>query len=157
MAEINTITVSGRWGADTDMRYSAKGNAILSGRLASAKPYGTFQEGEEDTSWFKVTIIIGHLAEFVHKYAGEKGMRVAVTGTIHLSSWTDREGNKRVDTVIMANQVIPLTTKQDEQVAPAKAQAASKPAPTKTAPKAAPAKLARNVPQAVEDDEDLPF
>jgi single-strand DNA-binding protein len=117
----------------------------------------------------------GKLAEIAGEYL-KKGSQVYVEGRLQTRKWQDKDGQDRYTTEVIANDMIMLSSKQDRPVgdyeAPADEEVAV-PAPNRRqASTGAPERpangsgaratsstraAARNVPQAIDDAEDLPF
>lgn len=164
MADFNSISISGRLGADPDCRFNDSGMAILSFNLAN----GIYKKGAENnthTTWYRCTIF-GKRAETMNEMLA-KGTKVIVQGTHSIRTYTDKEGNERQANEITVNDITLLGSRNDN--APQEADEA----PRKAAPqqqdgaraiptrRAIPAnRPARNQPVAVDergDDADLPF
>lgn len=101
------VSLLGNLGADPEARYSQKGSAITSFRVA-ANQVRTMPDGErqEHTEWFRVRAG-GRLAEFAQRLT--KGSRVLVVGRLEISHYQSREGEPRVGFDIWADEVINLS------------------------------------------------
>ena len=85
---MNSITISGRLGADPVKRATLTGKTVCSFSLAVRRPH------KKDVSdWIEV-VVYGQGAEFVCNYA-KKGDLIGVVGILTRRDYTDREGNKR--------------------------------------------------------------
>jgi len=160
--DLNKVMLTGRLGADPEMRFTPQGTAVTTFRVASNRPW---KSGDgvphEDTEWFRI-VAWDKLAEICNEYL-KKGTRVYIEGRLQTRSWDDRDtGEKRYITEVVAQDMIILTPKgQDEAAADASASPAAppqaepaRPASPAAPPQAAPAR--RNAPVPIDDD-DLPF
>ena len=107
---LNRVILMGRLTADPDYRTTQSGTAFARFRLAVDRDYQNPQ-GERQTDFLDV-IAWRSTADFVSKYF-HKGQLVAVQGSIQVSSYTDREGNKRRSWDIVADQVYFAEGKRD--------------------------------------------
>lgn len=98
---LNSVILMGRLTADPDYRTTQSGAALARFTLAVERDYA--QNGERQTDFLDVIAWRG-TADFVSKYF-QKGQLVAVRGSVQVSSYTDREGNKRRSWDIVADQV----------------------------------------------------
>lgn len=64
------------------------------------------------TEWHNIVAWRG-LAEIAQKFLS-KGSRVYVEGKLRTRSWDDKEGNKRMQTDVIAENIIMLDKKSDE-------------------------------------------
>ena len=95
---LNEINIMCRLCADPDFRYTQSGLPVTSFRLAVDRNYLT--NGERETDFLNV-VAWRNTAEFLSKYFN-KGQMVALTGRIEVRSWTDRDGNRRENVEIVA-------------------------------------------------------
>jgi single-strand DNA-binding protein len=179
--DLNKVMLTGRLGADPEMRYTPQGTAVTTFRVASNRSWNSSDgTAHDDTEWFRV-VAWEKLGEICNQYL-QKGTRVYVEGRLQTRKWQDKDtGQDRYLTEVVAQDMIILSSRNDrpggspEFDAPIDEEAAAAPAPSRrpapassnpaparagngsgTRP-AAPRAPARNVPQAVESDEDLPF
>jgi single-strand DNA-binding protein len=172
--DLNKVQMTGRLGADPEMRYTPQGHAVTTFRVASNRTWRS-QAGEtqEDTEWFRV-VAWNRLAEICNQWLS-KGSRVYVEGRMQTRQWQDQDGQARNTSEVVANDVIilegrregatsepasdpptdtalPPTTQPPRQARPAATRESTAPAPTKTAKVAS---LPRA--KATFAEEDLPF
>ena len=100
----NTVTLVGFVGNNPEVRTTQGGSAITSISLATSR---SFKDGEgnrqSETEWHQITCFNGTgkcVAEHV-----TKGAMIMVTGRIHYTRWTDKEGQTRYGCEIVADQV----------------------------------------------------
>ncbi len=107
---LNRVILMGRLTAEPDYRTTQSGAAMARFTLAVERDF-TGQNNERQTDFLDV-IVWRQRADFVSKYF-HKGQLVAVQGSIQVSSYTDREGNKRRSWDIVADQVYFAEGKRD--------------------------------------------
>ena len=91
------ITLTARLGAEPELRFSAKGTAIASMRLATSKRIKDPTTGEWSdgpTTWLGATAW-DQLTEQIAESALEKGTELIVSGDLHERSWTGKDGQER--------------------------------------------------------------
>jgi single-strand DNA-binding protein len=175
--DLNKVMLTGYLGADPEMRYTPQGSAVTTFRVASGRSWKSADgTPHEETEWFRC-VAWDKLGEICNQYL-TKGTRVYVEGRLRTNKWQDKEtGQDRYSTEVIASDMIILSSRQDrpaaggdyeapvDEEAPAprrpasSAPAQARPANGTSAPRPAPATRApaRNVPQAIDNDEDLPF
>ena len=101
---VNKVTLIGNLGRDAEIRNTGGGMAIANLRLATTDRRkaqdGTWQD---HTEWHAV-VAFGKTAEVMEKY-GKKGKMLYVEGRIQTREYTDKDGNKRWSTEIVANEI----------------------------------------------------
>jgi single-strand DNA-binding protein len=75
-----SITIVGKVGKDSEMRYTPNGQAITSFSVATNRRYNQNGESVNETTWFRVTTW-GKLAENCNQYV-KKGMDILVEGRL---------------------------------------------------------------------------
>lgn len=92
---VNSVTLAGNLTRDPQMRTTQGGMPILSMGIAVNDRRKNQQTGEwEDVPQFFDLTMFGKRAEAVSKYLS-KGMKIAVQGKLHYSSWETQDGQKR--------------------------------------------------------------
>ena len=172
--ELNKVQLTGRLGADPEMRFTPQGHAVTTFRVASNRSWRSSDgEAHEDTEWFRI-VAWNKLAEICNQFLA-KGARVYVEGRLQTRQWQDQEGQTRYSTEVIANDMIMLDTRRDASDTPAgepmpvPVVASIAPTTARTAPargaattrSAAGAKAAKVAPlprgKAAFEEEDLPF
>jgi single-strand DNA-binding protein len=182
--DLNKVQFTGHLGGDPEMRYTAQGSAVTNFRVASNRSWKDRDGGaHEDTEWFRV-VAWDKLGEICNQYL-TKGTRAYIEGRLQTRKYTDRDGQERYITEVIAQDMIILSsrgergqvpdTEGDNFEAPEEDGPAPAPAPARRAPVAAanaggrapapapgaarpPARSpARNQPQPIESDDDIPF
>ena len=135
----NTVILAGHVGSNPETRMTQNGAAITTLSIATTRSFND-NEGkrQSETEWHRITCFNGtgkQVAEHV-----SKGALVMVTGRIHYTRWTDKNGQIRYGYEIIAEQV--------DFLARAKDKAADQPAgsaglPLEEGSEEAPARTAR--------------
>jgi single-strand DNA-binding protein len=104
---LNKVMLIGRLGRDPEMRYTPSGRPVTTFSLATSRTWNT-SEGERrtETEWFTI-VAWGSLAEICKQYL-VKGQQVYVEGRLQTRHWEDNDGNKHSATEIVANEMIML-------------------------------------------------
>lgn len=149
MASLNKVMLIGNLGRDPEIRYTPDGSPVANFSLATTD-YWTDKNGtrQERTEWHNI-VAWTRLADLSKRFLS-KGRQVYVEGRLRTREWTDRDGNKRRTTEIIASQMVLLGARGES---PEQAQAAG-------APQAAPASYGESEPSIEErgiTDDDLPF
>ena len=138
---LNHIVMMGRLVRDPELR-KAGDTSVCSFRIACDRDYKN-KDGERDTDFVDV-VVWRQLAETVAKFFS-KGRMAVVSGRLQIRPWTDKNGEKRFSTEIVAENVYFGDSK------PKNGEGTANEA-------SAPGDVPENfVPQFDEDDEDLPF
>lgn len=156
MASVNKVILIGNLGADPETRYSPDGAAITNIRMATTEKWKDKGSGEmrEQTEWHRV-VFFGRLAEIAGEYL-KKGSPVYVEGRLRTRKWTDKDGNERYTTEIVADNMQMLGSREgaaadfDEAGAGAPSRAPS----GRDSGGRAPSKPAPNI---ADMDDDIPF
>ena len=147
---MNKVILIGRLTRDPEVRYSqgAQGTAIARYTLAVNRSFK--RDGEPEADFINI-VAFGNRGEFAGKYF-KKGRQVAVVGELRISSYTDRDGNKRWSTDVMAEEQHFADSKKDDgnaQTAPAQQPAYNQ--------QGMGADDFKPIDEEIEGDEDLPF
>lgn len=136
--DTQNIAIVGRLGRDPETKFTEQGTQITTFSVAC-------NNRDETTTWFNVSAF-AKLGEICANYL-TKGKQVFIAGDLHIRQYEKKDGTPGVSYDIRANSMQMLGSKGDN----------GNTAPTNEAP-AKPSKPARNVPQAVDEDESgLPF
>jgi single-strand DNA-binding protein len=129
---MNKVMLIGNVGAEPEVRYVDHGVAVARLRLATSERGYTLANGTQvpdRTDWHNV-ILWKRLAEIVEKYV-HKGDKLYIEGRLRYNTYDDRQGQRRQQTEIWAENMEMLTPKAVS--APAAASQAGAAAPTTTA------------------------
>ena len=99
---LNKVIVMGRLTRDPELRRTGTGTAVTSFTIACDRDFKN-QSGEKETDFLDVTVW-RNTAEFVSKYF-TKGRVAIVEGRLQIREWTDKDGNKRRNAEIAADNV----------------------------------------------------
>jgi single-strand DNA-binding protein len=160
MASVNKVILIGNLGRDPETRYSPDGAAITNVTIATSDRWKDKASGEmrEATEWHRV-VFFGRLAEIAGEYL-KKGRPVYVEGKLRTRKWTDKDGNERYTTEIVADAMQMLGSREgagagggdfDEAGAGSPSRGG---APGRESAARAPAKSA---PHIADMDDDIPF
>lgn len=138
---LNHITIMGRLTKDVELRRTNTGTAVASFTIACDRDFG--QDGQKETDFVEI-VAWRNTAEFASKYFS-KGRMAVVSGRLQIRSWTDKEGNKRKNAEILADNLYFGDSKKEE------GGFGVTPFPTMTEP------VQGDFPPLTEDDERLPF
>lgn len=101
---VNKCILLGRVGKDPEVRYTRSDTTVASFSLATSEVWKDKSGNKnEATEWHHITAF-GKLADIVRQYV-TKGMELYVEGSIKTEQWTDKEGNTRYTTKIMAKDI----------------------------------------------------
>ncbi len=154
MAQFNKVILAGHLVRDPELKQTNSGESVTTFSLAVNR---IGKNGEVDffevTAWRKT-------AELVAQHL-KKGRPVLVCGRLQNRTWTDKQGNKRTSTEIVADEVAFIDSRAAEEraageqptqpVPPNPAQWGQGYTPSAYTPSQAPTF------EALADDEDLPF
>ena len=113
---LNKIILMGRLTRDPELRRTQSGTAVASFTLAVDRDYKP-QDGERETDFIDIVAWRG-TGEFVSKYF-TKGRMAVVEGRLQVRDWTDKDGNKRRSTEVVADNVYFGDSKRHESGTPA--------------------------------------
>lgn len=99
---LNHIVIMGRLTRDPELRHTASGTAVASFSLAVDRDFKD-KSGEKATDFIDCVAWRG-TGEFVSKYF-TKGRMAVVEGRLQIRDYTDRDGNKRRTSEIVADNV----------------------------------------------------
>lgn len=113
---LNKVMIIGRLGRDPEMRYTPSGRPVTTFSVATSRSWNTADgERRTETEWFNV-VAWGSLAEICKQYLS-KGQLVYVEGRLQTRYYDDAEGNKKVSTEIVANEMIMLSERRESEIA----------------------------------------
>jgi single-strand DNA-binding protein len=116
---INKVIIIGNLGADPETRAMPSGATVANLRIATSESWKDKQTGEqqERTEWHRVALF-GRLGEIAGEYL-RKGSQVYIEGSLRTRKWTDKQGNERYSTEIVANEMQMLGGRGGGGAAPA--------------------------------------
>lgn len=95
---MNQVQLIGRMARDPELRRTEKGTSVVSFALAVDRRF------QRDAVDFIDCVAWRSTAEFIDKYF-RKGKRVALTGSIQVRKWKDKDGNDRKSVEVVADSV----------------------------------------------------
>ena len=107
---LNRADIQGRFVRDPELRRTQSGTAVASFTLAVDDDYAN-DKGERGCS-FIPCVAWKQLAEHIQKWF-TKGQMAIVSGRIQTRQYTDKDGNKRTATEIVADRVYFCESKKD--------------------------------------------
>ena len=110
---MNHIVIMGRLTRDPELRHTQSGTPVASFTLAVDRRY-TPKDGSERQTDFIDVVAWQNLGEFVSKYFF-KGQMAAVAGRLQIRDWTDKDGNKRRNAEIVAENVYFTESKKSRE------------------------------------------
>jgi len=96
---MNLLIISGRLGADAEVRYTQSGTAVASWSMAVDSGFGD----KKKTNWFKCALF-GKRAEGGLIQYLTKGAQITVTGEVSLNTW-EAKGKTGASLDVVVNQV----------------------------------------------------
>ena len=99
---LNFSIIMGRLTRDVELRRTNSGKPVASFTVAVDRDFAP--DGQERETDFIDCVAWNGTAEFVEKYF-KKGSMIVVKGRLQIRSWTDKDGNKRRNAEIIADNV----------------------------------------------------
>ena len=107
---LNKVQIIGYLGGDPDVRYTASGSAVANFSIAVSRTWKDKSgQQNEETEWFRI-VAWEKLGEICNEYLA-KGSRVYIEGRLATRKWTDKEGNDRYTTEVVASDMIMLDSR----------------------------------------------
>lgn len=104
MASVNKVILIGNLGRDPEVRYMPSGDAMVNLSLATTDNWRDKSgEKQEKTEWHRV-VMFGKVAEIAGEYL-KKGSQAYFEGRLQTRKWTDKEGQERYTTEIVADRM----------------------------------------------------
>jgi len=114
---LNKVMVIGHLGRDPEMRYTPSGRPVTTFSLAVSRSWNTADgERRSETEWFNI-VSWGNLAEICKQYL-HKGQQVYIEGRLQTRSWEDKEGQKRTNVEVVANEMMMLGERRNHSTKP---------------------------------------
>ena len=134
---MNKVFLIGNLTRDPELSETNSGVSLCRFSIAVNRRFSASSDADRQTDFFNVTSFRG-LAENVARFC-KKGNKVAVSGSIQIRQYEDRDGQKRTGVDVIADEVEFLTPKSGDG-------GNSAPAPKK-----------RPALEPFDDDDDIPF
>ena len=124
---MNLVVISGNLGAAPEVRATANGLTVANLSVATNERVKTGGEWGDHTEWHRVTVF-GKQAEVCAQFLA-KGSKVTVQGKLRTRKFTDKHGQDRWSTEILADSVEFGSRADANQARPTPPPAATGPAP----------------------------
>ena len=127
MSGVNRVILIGRLGRDPELKFTPAGKAVTNFTMATSETWKDDSgERQERTEWHRI-VIWGKLAEVAAKYL-TKGAQVYIEGKLQTREWTDKDGQKKYTTEIVASSLVMLSGKGEGGTNPEKPESSGGPA-----------------------------
>lgn len=144
---INMVALMGRLTYEPELRKTPSDVSVIRFQVACDRSYQ--RAGAERQADFIDCVAWRQTAEFISRYF-HKGSMIAVEGTIQTSNYTDKNGNNRKQTEVLANNVSFCGSKSESNTG-APTGGYNEPAPSYASADNS------DFEEIVDDDDDLPF
>ncbi len=113
MSSVNKVILVGRVGRDPELKQMQSGKAVVNLSLATTSKRKTNDGMVEDTQWHRITAY-DKLAEIIGQYV-QKGSLIYIEGSLKYGKFTDKDGNEKNTTDIVAGQMQMLSGKGESR------------------------------------------
>ena len=110
----NKIIIGGRLTADPELKTTPSGVTVTSFTVAVNRRFGG-KNGEEAQADFFTVTAWRQTAEFITRYF-RKASSICIVGSLRNRSWTDRDGQKRFATEIVADEAYFVDAKDESPI-----------------------------------------
>ncbi len=143
---MNKVILMGRLTREPDVRYSQGDNAMAIARYTLAVDRRFKRDGEASADFISC-VAFAKQAEFAERYL-HQGTKLVVEGRIQTGSYTNKDGQKVYTTDVVVENC---------EFAESKASAESNSAVSRPEPVSAAGEGFINIPQSVDEEDELPF
>lgn len=95
---MNSIVLLGRATSSIELKQTQAGKSVVNFSLAVKRPY------TKDTTDFHTVVAWDKQADLISKYV-KKGSQICIRGYLTNREWSDKNGNKRISTEIIAEEI----------------------------------------------------
>lgn len=113
---LNKIFLQGRLVADPELRHTTNGVAVATFRLAVERDFKDKQTGARQADFINI-VAWRQTGEFASQYFG-KGRVAVVEGKLQTREYTDRDGNRRISTEVIADSLYFGDSKREDDGRP---------------------------------------
>lgn len=106
---LNKVILGGRLTSDPEFKTTPSGVAVTTFSIAVNRNY---KKGEEQQADFITVTAWRQTAEFIARYF-RKGSSICIVGSIQTRSWTNRNGEKRYATEVVADEAMFVDAKNE--------------------------------------------
>ena len=104
MASVNKVILVGNLGRDPEVRRMPSGDAMVNLSIATTDTWkDKGGERQEKTEWHRV-VMFGRVAEVAGEYL-KKGSQAYFEGRLQTRKWTDKEGQYKYTTEVVADRM----------------------------------------------------
>jgi len=104
MASVNKVILVGNLGRDPEVRRMPSGDAMVNLSIATTDTWkDKGGERQEKTEWHRV-VMFGRVAEVAGEYL-KKGSQAYFEGRLQTRKWTDKEGQDKYTTEVIADRM----------------------------------------------------
>ncbi len=116
MSSVNKVIIIGNLGKDPEINHMPNGGTVANVTIATSDSWKDKNTGEkqERTEWHRV-VFFRKLAEIVEKWV-KKGSKIYIEGRLQTRKWTDKNGQDRYTTEIVADQMTMLGGKTEPNI-----------------------------------------
>ncbi|MFA5561124.1 MAG: single-stranded DNA-binding protein [Eubacteriales bacterium] len=111
MASFNKVILVGNLTADPELKQTQSGISVCHFSIAVNRRSSREDQGQPSTDFFNI-VAWRQTAEFVARYF-KKGRPILVSGRLQNRNWTDKDGQKRYATEVVADEVTFSDNKSD--------------------------------------------
>ncbi len=109
---LNRITLMGRLTRDPELRHTANNIPVASFTLAVERDFRDKANGEKVSDFIDI-VAWRQTGEFAAKYFS-KGRLAVVEGRLQMRDWQDKDGNKRRNAEVVADNIYFADSKKDD-------------------------------------------
>lgn len=128
MASFNKCILIGNLTADPELKQTQGGTSVCSFSIAVNRKYAKAEQGQPTVDFINI-VAWKQQAEFVCRYF-KKGKPILVCGQLQVRTWTDKQGQKRYETEVIADEVSFVGSADNNAEAKESAQGAADYIPT---------------------------
>ena len=103
MASFNKVILIGNMTADPELKQTATGISVCSFSIAVNRRFNKADQGQQNVDFINI-VTWRQQAEFVSRYF-KKGNPILVCGQLQTRKWTDNQGQARIATEVVADEV----------------------------------------------------
>ena len=107
---LNKVTLIGNLTRDPELRYTPQGNAVCTFSVATNRQWTTDTGEKKEDAEFHRVVSWNKLAEICAQFL-TKGRKTYVEGRLQTREWKTKEGDDRITTEIVANEMIILDSR----------------------------------------------
>ncbi len=103
MASFNKVILVGNMTADPELKQTTSGISVCSFSIAINRRFAKAEQGQQNVDFINI-VTWRQNAEFVSRYF-KKGNPILVCGQLQTRKWTDNQGQARIATEVVADEV----------------------------------------------------